>query len=58
MINLKSQEHEKIMTGLCENNESLNAWLHKIAKIRFLTSAYAKVLIPCIHIYYSTILTI
>ena len=58
MIYLKSQEQEKIMIGLCENNGSINDWLHEIAKIRFLTSAYAKVLIPCIHIYYSTILTI
>ena len=43
MMNLKSQEHQKNMTGLCENNESLNVWLDEIAKITSLTSGYAKV---------------
>ena len=43
MINLKSQEQEKIMTGLCENDKSLIDWLNEIAKITFLTSGYAKV---------------
>ena len=43
MIYLQSQEQEKIIIGLCENNGSINDWLHEIAKIRFLTSAYPKV---------------
>ena len=33
MINLKSQEQEKIMTGLCENDKSLIDWLNEISKI-------------------------